>query len=82
VNQLQYTFPGWPPVCMIEEACADWNLRHPNRGVSAKKTDWRKLYQVIRAFLRHQFTNYDALLNASGDRLLQMLTGYSIEFAS
>jgi hypothetical protein len=62
MSQLKYTFPNWPPARMIEEACANWNMRHLNHRVSAHKAEWSRIYKAIRPWLRHQFTNYDSLL--------------------
>ena len=58
------TLPNWSAQRLRREAVADFNLRHPDYVLDAKTSDWRDLYRVIHAFIRHRLTNYEEQLAA------------------
>jgi hypothetical protein len=60
------TLPNWSPQRLRRESVADFNLRHPDYLLDAKFSDWRVLYRVIHAFIRHRLTDYEEQLGAAG----------------
>jgi hypothetical protein len=46
---------------IIEEALADWNLRHPvaEEKLDAATSEWRMVFKAVLAFLRHRLSSYD-----------------------
>jgi hypothetical protein len=55
------SFPDWPRERIVEEALADWNLRHPaaEEKLDAATSEWRKVFKAVLAFLRHRLSSYD-----------------------
>jgi hypothetical protein len=52
------SFPDWPMSRTIEEALADWNLRHSEK-LDPEGSEWSLVFKAILAFLRHKMSNYD-----------------------
>jgi hypothetical protein len=59
---LNFAFPKWPMEQIVHEACANWNLRQPDKPCDAQKSEWNFLFAVVHSWARHALTNYDALV--------------------
>jgi hypothetical protein len=57
-------FPTWSPEEIIRQAVSEYNS--PN--LDAAQSMWGDLFPVVRAFLRHRFTNYDDVCRLEPDR--------------
>jgi hypothetical protein len=53
---------------VIAEACAEWNLRHPNRHADPEASEWVLVYAIVHAFCRHSLSWYEQALAEGGDR--------------
>jgi hypothetical protein len=64
MDELTYHFPAFPRQRLIREACATWNLRHPDDPIHPSKSEWRMVYEAVIAKLRHEFSDYDKTVNS------------------
>jgi hypothetical protein len=60
------SFPDWPRERIIEEALADWNLRHPaaEEKLDAATSEWSRVFKAVLAYLRHRLSPYDEIRRA------------------
>jgi hypothetical protein len=67
-TDFQISLPAFGMGRILKDACATWNVRHPDDLLSVDTCDWSKLYAIVHAFIRHQFCSYDAALAAGANR--------------
>lgn len=62
-SSLAIHIPQWNHLRLLREACATWNVRHPDTPASlGPECEWPLLVNVVHSFLRHQCTNYDVIV--------------------
>jgi hypothetical protein len=69
-NEMQKTLlrlPDWPARRLLDEACFYYNLRHPAETIAERTAPWGRCVGAILAFLRHEFSDYDAELAGTFD---------------
>jgi hypothetical protein len=59
--------PDWPARRLFYEACFYYNLRHPADTIAERTASWSHCVGAILAFLRHEFSDYDAELAGTFD---------------
>jgi hypothetical protein len=59
------SLPDWTPKRLLYEAAFYYNLRHPDDPLDEETSPWTRITGAILNFLRHEFTDYDAELDAS-----------------
>ena len=62
------SLPPWPMSRLLSEACAYWNIQHPEAPADPVTSNWPLLYNAVHAYLRHEQTGYDRALTAGADR--------------
>jgi hypothetical protein len=60
------SFPDWPRERIIEEALADWNLRHhaAEEKLDPVASEGRMVFKAVLAYLRHRLSPYDEIRRA------------------
>jgi hypothetical protein len=69
-SSIDFRFPSWPVVRILNEACAAFNVRHPPaEWLDPKTSTWdNRFLGAVFAFLRHQVSGYDQMLADGADR--------------
>jgi hypothetical protein len=65
---FQISFPAFSMRRVLKEACASWNLRHPDNHADPDESEWPLLYNALHAYCRHELCGYDQALAAGADR--------------
>ena len=60
----KYRFPAWPITRVLNEASLAWDLRNPDDLCDPLKCEWKKLCEIVHAFLRHSLCDYDSIVTS------------------